>query len=43
MAQSHRFPIGANAFLSTDRHGDITLTHMGLKQPRRLRVSKAES
>ena len=37
------FPIGATAFLSTDKHGDITLTRMGLKQPRRLRVVKAKS
>ncbi len=37
------FPIGAKAFLSTDKHGDITLTRMGLKRPRRLRVLKAKS
>jgi hypothetical protein len=24
------FPIGAKAFLSTDKRGDITLTRMGL-------------
>ena len=32
------FPIGAKAFLSTDKQGDIQLTRMGLKRPRRLRV-----
>ena len=37
------FPIGATAFLSTDKHGDITLTRMGLTRPRRLRVLKAKS
>jgi hypothetical protein len=33
------FPIGA-AFLSTDKHGDIQLTRMGLKRPRKLRILK---
>src|SRR6478752_4498677 len=37
------FPIGAKAFLSTDKLGDIQLTRMGLKRPRRLRVLKAKS
>jgi hypothetical protein len=37
------FPIGATAFLSTDKRGDITLTRMGLSQPRRLRILKAKS
>jgi hypothetical protein len=37
------FPIGATAFLSTDRRGDITLTRMGLARPRKLRVVKAKS
>jgi len=37
------FPIGAKAFLSTDKHGDITLTRMGLTRPRKLRVVKAKS
>ncbi len=37
------FPIGATAFLSTDKQGDITLTRMGLARPRRLRVSKAKA
>ena len=36
------FPIGATAFLSTDKQGDITLTRMGLTRPRRLRVVKAK-
>jgi hypothetical protein len=36
------FPIGATAFLSTDKHGDIKLTRMGLKRPRKLRVLKAD-
>jgi hypothetical protein len=36
------FPIGATAFLSTDKHGDITLTRMGLTRPRKLRVVKAK-
>jgi hypothetical protein len=36
------FPIGAKAFLSTDKRGDITLTRMGLVQPRKLRVLKAK-
>jgi hypothetical protein len=34
------FPIGATAFLSTDTRGDIKLTRMGLKRPRKLRVMK---
>ena len=37
------FPIGAKAFLSTDKRGDITLTRLGLARPRRLRVLKAKS
>ena len=37
------FPIGAKAFLSTDKQGDIQLTRMGLKRPKRLRVLKAKS
>ena len=37
------FPIGATAFLSTDTRGDIKLTRMGLKRPRKLRVVKAKS
>jgi hypothetical protein len=37
------FTIGAKAFLSSDKHGDIQLTRMGLKRPRRLRVVKAKS
>jgi hypothetical protein len=36
------FPIGAKAFLSTDKRGDITLTRMGLVRPRKLRVLKAK-
>ena len=36
------FPIGAKAFLSTDKQGDITLTRMGLTRPRRVRVLKAK-
>jgi hypothetical protein len=36
-------PIGATAFLSTDKRGDITLTRMGLTRPRRLRVLKAKT
>ena len=35
------FPIRATAFLSTDKRGDITLTHMGLTRPRKLRVVKS--
>ena len=35
------FPIGATAFLSTDKRGDITLTRMGLTRPRKLRVVKS--
>ena len=35
------FPIGAKAFLSTDKQGDIQLTRMGLKRPKRLRIVKA--
>ena len=35
------FPIGATALLSTDKQGDIQLTRMGLKRPRKLRVLKA--
>ena len=34
------FPIGAKAFLSTDKRGDITLTRMGLTRPRKLRILK---
>ena len=37
------FPIGAKAFLSTDKRGDITLTRLGLTRPRKLRVLKAKS
>ena len=36
------FPIGATAFLSTDKRGDITLRRMGVSVPRRLRVVKAK-
>ena len=35
-------PIGAKAFLSTDKQGDIQPTRMGLKRPRKLRVVKAK-
>jgi hypothetical protein len=35
------FPIGAKAFLSTDKRGDIQLTRMGLKRPRKIRIAKA--
>lgn len=35
------FRIGATAFLSTDKRGDITLTRLGLRRPRRIRVVKA--
>ena len=37
------FPIGATAFLSTDKRGDITLRRMGVTVPRRLRVVKAKT
>ena len=37
------FPIGAKAFLSTDKQGDIQLTRMGLKRPRRINVTKAKT
>ena len=37
------FPIGATAYLSTDKRGDITLTRLGLTRPRRLRVMKAKT
>ena len=37
------FPIGAKAFLSTDKRGDIALTRIGLTRPQRLRVLKAKS
>ena len=37
------FPIGATAFLSTDKRGDITLTRMSLTRPRKLRVVKSGS
>jgi hypothetical protein len=36
------FPIGATAFLSTDKRGGITLTRMGLTRPRKLCVVKSE-
>jgi hypothetical protein len=36
------FPIGATAFLSTDKRGDITLRCIGVTIPRRLRVVKAK-
>ena len=36
------FPIGAKAFLSTDKQGDIQLTRMSLRRPRRLRLVKAK-
>ncbi len=35
------FPIGAKAFLSTDKQGDITLTRLVLTWPRKLRIAKA--
>jgi hypothetical protein len=41
IAESRRLPIGATAFLSSDRRGDIALTRMGLTRPRKLRVVKA--
>jgi hypothetical protein len=37
------FPIGAKAFLSIDKRGDMTLTCMGLARPRKLRALKAKS
>ena len=37
------FPIGATAFLSTDKRGDITLTRMGLTRPRRLKVKRTRA
>ena len=37
------FPIGAKAFLSTDKQGDIQLTRMGLNRPRRIKVTKAKT
>ena len=37
------FRIGATAFLSTDKRGDITLTRMGLRRPRRLRILKGKA
>ena len=43
MAQSIGFAIGATAFLSTDTRGDVKLTRMGLKRPRKLRVVKAKT
>jgi hypothetical protein len=42
MAEASGFPIGAKAFLSTNKR-DITLTRMGLAQPRKLRVAKTKS
>jgi hypothetical protein len=37
------FPIGAKAFLFTDKRGDIQRTRMGLKRPHRVRVMKSKS
>jgi hypothetical protein len=37
------FRIGATAFLCTDKYGDITLTRLGLKRPRRLKIVKAKA
>ena len=37
------FRVGATVFLSTDKRGDITLTRMGLRRPRRLRVVKSRT
>jgi hypothetical protein len=41
MGQAIGFPIGATAFLSTDKRGAITLRRMGLTRPRKLRVVKS--
>jgi hypothetical protein len=35
------FPIGATAYLSTDKHSNVALTRMGLVRPRKLRVVKS--
>jgi hypothetical protein len=35
------FPVGAKAFLSTDKRGDIALTRMSLARPRKIRIAKA--
>ena len=35
------FPIGATAFLSTDKHGDISLRRLGIALPKKLRIVKA--
>ena len=32
------FPIGSDAVLTTDKHGELALTRLGLRFPRRLRV-----
>jgi hypothetical protein len=37
------FPIGATAFLSTDKRGDITLRRLGVSVPQRLRIVKAKA
>ena len=35
------FPTGATALMTTDKQGDITLTRLGLRRPRRIRVVKS--
>jgi hypothetical protein len=36
------FPIGASAFLTTDHRGEIVLSRLGTKLPRRLRIVATE-
>jgi hypothetical protein len=35
------FPIGSNAYLTTDRRGELALHRLGLGFPRRLRIKAA--
>jgi hypothetical protein len=36
------FPIGAAAYLTTDRRGELTLHRLGLSLPRRVRIVAAK-
>jgi hypothetical protein len=37
------FPIGSAAYLTTDEQGDLALSRLGLRMPRRLRIRKAQN
>ena len=37
------FPIGSAAFLTTDEQGELALSRLGLRMPRRLHIRKAQT